>query len=104
MRKVYLDHSATTRCGVVLKNVDLFSSKWGNPSSIHGVGRRQKIIEEAREKIAALLGAEARGSVFTGGGTEADNHAIMAQLPGGKGRHIITSSIEHHAVWIPVNT
>ncbi|NLK01344.1 MAG: cysteine desulfurase NifS [Clostridia bacterium] len=104
MRKVYLDHSATTpvRREVAEKMWTYLTDKWGNPSSIHGVGREaKKGIEKAREKIAALLGAEAREIVFTGGGTEADNHAIIgtaAALGGRKGRHIITSSIEHHAV------
>jgi cysteine desulfurase len=78
-----------------------FSEIYGNPSSIHSFGREvRKAVEEAREKVAAAIGAEPREIVFTSGGTEADNLAIrgVARAQQKKGNHIITSAVEHHAV------
>src|SRR3972149_6403071 len=74
---------------------------FGNPSSIHSFGQMaKKGVEEAREKVARLIGSSPAEIVFTGSGTEASNLAIkgVAHQKRGKGRHIITSSIEHHAV------
>jgi cysteine desulfurase len=78
-----------------------FGQKYGNPSSIYSIGREsKKAIEEAREKVAGAIGAQAREIFFTGSGTEADNWAIkgVAYANRQKGKHIITTAIEHHAV------
>lgn len=103
MKKIYLDHGATTRLNeqVLAEMMPYFSEVYGNPSSIHFYGREvRKGIEEAREKVAAAIGAEPREIVFTSGGTEADNLAIrgVARALQKKGNHIITSAVEHHAV------
>lgn len=103
MKKVYLDHNATTpvREEVLEAMLPFYQGVFGNPSSVHGFGREaRKYVEEAREKVAAAVRAEPEEIIFTGGGTEADNLAIQgaayAHRP--KGDHIITSAIEHHAV------
>ena len=75
--------------------------QYGNPSSVYRLGREaKKAIEDARERVAQLLGAEPREIVFTSGGTESDNIALqgVARANRGRGKHIITSSIEHHAI------
>jgi cysteine desulfurase len=82
-----------------------FGSAFGNPSSIHSFGQEAKgAIEEARDSIAKLIGARREEIVFTSGGTEADNFAIkgVAYASERKGKHIITTSIEHHAVLEPL--
>ena len=98
-----MDHAATTSTDVeVVKAMEpYFSLKYGNPNSIHSFGQEaREAIEEAREKIAHLIGANPSEIVFTAGGTEADNYAIkgIAWANQKKGNHIITSKIEHHAV------
>jgi len=104
MRKIYLDHNATTPLSpkVLEAMTPYLKEFYGNPSSVHGFGRAaRKGVEEARERVASLIGAkDPQEIVFTGGGTEADNFAIKGILHTlkGKGNHIITSSIEHHAV------
>jgi len=103
MRQVYLDHSATTpmRKEVLESMLPFLSEAYGNASSVHRWGREARIaVEEAREKIAELIGASANEIYFTSGGTESDNIAILgtAKAKENKGKHIITSSIEHHAV------
>jgi len=103
MRKVYLDHNATTPLDprVLEAMMPYLQDEFGNASSIHQWGRRARAaIEEARAKIAFLIGAEKDCIAFTAGGTEADNLAIkgVAWANQGRGRHIITSSVEHHAV------
>jgi cysteine desulfurase len=103
MRKVYLDHSATTplRKEVIDEMIPFYTEIWGNPSSIHAWGRESRTaVEKAREKVAQLIGAQAREIFFTGGGTEADNIAILGAVEAkkSKGKHIITSQIEHHGV------
>ncbi len=101
MRKVYLDHSATTpvRKEVLESMLPYFTEAWGNPSSIHQWGRTsRKAVEQAREEIAQYIGAEPREIFFTSGGTEADNLAIFGTVEAKKGMHIITSSVEHHGV------
>lgn len=103
MKKVYMDHAATTPTDVeVVKAMEpYFSLKYGNPNSIHSFGQEaREAVEEAREKIAHLIGANSSEIVFTAGGTEADNYAIkgIAWANQKKGNHIITSKIEHHAV------
>jgi len=103
MNKIYMDHSATTPVDshVVDTMLPYLREQYGNPSSIHSFGRATKIaIEEAREKIAAILNARPNEIFFTSGGTESDNLAIKGtalQLQD-KGKHIITSQTEHHAV------
>ncbi|MGI6553710.1 MAG: cysteine desulfurase NifS [Bacillota bacterium] len=102
MRTVYLDHSATTpvRPEVAEVMAKYLTQYFGNPSSIHGFGRiGKKALEEAREQVARLIGARPEEIVFTSGGTEADNLAIIGAALANrkKGNHVIISSIEHHA-------
>jgi cysteine desulfurase len=103
MRKVYLDHSATTplRPEVLEAMLPYLKDRFGNASSIHGFGREAKVaLEDSREKVAQILGAAPSEIYFTSGGTESDNLAIkgVAYANRNKGRHVITSQIEHHAV------
>ena len=99
MRRVYLDNNATTP---VLPEVleamrPYFGERFGNASSIHHHGQETRAaVERARESVAALLGCRAAEIVFTSGGTEADNLAVFGLVR--PGDHIITSTIEHHAV------
>lgn len=102
-RHIYMDHAATTPVNpqVLEAMLPYFSEKFGNASSIYSIGREsKKALEEAREKVAKALGVMPREIFFTGSGTEADNWAIKgtAYANKDKGRHIITTSIEHHAV------
>jgi cysteine desulfurase len=106
MRKIYLDYAATTPTDpeVVRAMLPYFSETFGNPSSAHEFGRDARAaVEAARENVAALLGAKAAEIIFTSGGTESNNFAIkgVAYANRNKGNHIITSSIEHHAVTEP---
>jgi cysteine desulfurase len=103
MDKIYLDHGATTplRPEVLEAMSPYLTDFFGNPSSLHSFGREvRKGLEEAREKVAAAIGAGEREIVFTSGGTEADNLAIrgVARAASARGNHIITSAVEHHAV------
>lgn len=103
MRRVYFDHSATTPVdpAVVEAMLPFLNEKFGNPSSIHSFGREAKVaLEEARELVADFCRARAADIYFTSGGTESDNMAIkgVAYELKNKGRHIITSKVEHHAV------
>ncbi len=103
MRKIYLDNSATTRVDdeVVGEMLPFFTEQFGNASSTHQWGQRAKqAIEEARNQVARLLNGTPNEITFVSGGTEADNLAIVgiAEAHGDKGRHIITSRIEHPAV------
>ncbi|AET66643.1 cysteine desulfurase NifS [Desulfosporosinus orientis DSM 765] len=103
MRRVYLDHSATTPVDpeVAALMMTYYTEKYGNPSSVHGFGREVKqALEQARTQVADLIGASPNEITFTSGGTEADNLAILgtAEALRSKGKHIITSCIEHHAV------
>lgn len=98
-----MDHSSTTPVDPVVAEAmhPFFSGKYGNPSSLYTIGREAKrAIEEARQKVADLIGAKKEEIFFTGSGTESDNLAIkgIAYKNREKGNHIITSSIEHHAV------
>ena len=102
-RSVYLDHSATTpvRPEVLAAMLPYFGDKFGNPSSIHSWGRQARTaVDSAREQVASIIGATASEIVFTSGGTESDNLAIrgVAKSMQTKGKHLITSQIEHHAV------
>ena len=102
MKRVYLDHNATTPVdpAVLEAMLPFFSGEFGNASSIHTFGQRARAaVETAREQVAALLNARPQEIVFTSGGTESDNHAICGAVwaaPAAK--RIITSSIEHEAV------
>ncbi|MDP4094297.1 MAG: cysteine desulfurase NifS [Bacillota bacterium] len=100
---IYFDHAATTatRKEVVEAMLPYFTEKFGNPSSIYTLGREsKKAIEESRDKVAKALGATSKEIFFTGSGTEADNWAVkgVAYANRQKGKHIITTSIEHHAI------
>jgi cysteine desulfurase len=105
-RSVYMDHAATTptRPEVIEAMLPYFSERFGNPSSLYALAREAKeAVEEARGQVAAAIGATPEEVFFTAGGTEADNWAIkgVAAANRRKGDHIITSSIEHHAVLHP---
>ena len=102
-RNVYLDYSATTptKPEVVETMIPYFTEKFGNPSAIYTIGANAKdAIDDARAKIAELINADPREIIFTSGGTESDNWAIIgtARKLQKKGKHIITTKIEHHAV------
>jgi cysteine desulfurase len=107
MKRVYLDYAATTPMDPeVMKAMEpYFFEKFGNPSSVHSFGQEaRKAIEDAREKVAAFLGAGKPDEIiFTSGGTESDNFALsgVAYALQAKGNHIIISAIEHHAVSEP---
>jgi cysteine desulfurase len=103
MRRVYLDHAATTPTHpeVVKAMLPYHTDAFGNPSSIYSYGQEAKgVVEEARTKVAELIGVRSEEIIFTSGGTEADNYALkgVAYANEHKGNHIITTSIEHHAV------
>lgn len=102
-RNVYMDHAATTPVHpkVLEAMLPYFTEKFGNASSIYGVAREaRKGLDEARDTVAGLLGAKTTEIIFTSGGSEGDNTALKgaAFAAKTKGNHIITSSIEHHAV------
>jgi cysteine desulfurase len=103
MQTVYFDYNATTPLDPQARAAMLpfLDEVWGNPSSVHHVGRHARArLDEARERAAKVLGSKPSEVVFTSGGTESANLAILgtARLLKPKGRHIITSAIEHHAV------
>ncbi|HYN98833.1 MAG TPA: cysteine desulfurase family protein [Actinomycetota bacterium] len=100
---VYLDYAATTPMmdEVIAAMIPYQQQFFGNPSSVYGAGREaKKGLEEAREKVADAIGAQPAEMIFTAGGTEADNLALKGAMlkADPRRRHIITSSIEHHAV------
>ena len=100
---IYLDHAATTPLHpeVLEAMLPYLREHHGNPSSIHASGRRARQgVDEARERVAALIGAKPREIVFTAGGTEADNLAVkgIAWAGTARGRHVVTSAVEHKAV------
>lgn len=105
MDRIYLDHAATTRPDprVIEAMLPMLTTYWGNPSSIYLEGQEaHRALDAARKLVADLLGAQPKEIVFTSGGTESDNMAIrgaaLAQRARGRGNHIVTSQIEHHAV------
>jgi len=105
--KAYLDNSATTKCSdrAVELMIKILSEDYGNPSSLHNMGAdAEKYIKEARKKIARTLKAEEKEIVFTSGGTESNNLAILGGVEANKraGNHIITTSVEHASVWQPM--
>ena len=100
---IYLDNAATTKTApeVVEAMLPYFTEDYGNPSSVYGFAAKNKsAVDEQREVIAEALGADAREIYFTAGGSEADNWALKAAAEAyeSKGRHIITTKIEHHAI------
>lgn len=106
MRTIYFDYNATTPLDPQVREAMLpfLGEVWGNPSSVHHVGRRARaILDDARDRAARVLGCKPSEVVFTSGGTESSNLAIfgVARLLKPKGQHIITSAIEHHAVLHP---
>ena len=101
MRRVYLDHNASTPVHpeVLAAMLPYFSERFGNASSIHGFGREARdAVDGARETIARFLGARPEEVVFTSGGTESDNLAVKGVAGAHPGGHIVTSQVEHHAV------
>ncbi|MFC1961863.1 cysteine desulfurase NifS [Chloroflexota bacterium] len=103
MERIYLDYAATTPThpDVLKAMLPYFTEAFGNPSSIYSYGQEaREAVKLARGRIASLIGARDEEVVFTSGGTEADNFALMgvAFASEGRGNHIITSPIEHHAV------
>jgi len=102
MKRIYMDHAATTpmRQEVLEAMLPFFKEMFGNPSSVHWYGREiRKSIDQARDEAAQALGVKSGEIYFTSGGTEADNIAILgtAAAMENKGKHIITSAVEHHA-------
>lgn len=100
---IYLDHAATTPVHPLVAEtfVQQLNNTYGNPSSIHQVGREaRKVLDDARKQFAQSIGAKPTEVVFTSGGTEANNMALfgIANAMKSKGNHIITTTIEHHAV------
>jgi cysteine desulfurase len=103
MRTIYFDYNATTPLDPAVKAAMLpfFDEIWGNPSSVHHVGQRARsLLDDARDRVAKVFSSKPSEVIFTSGGTESNNLAIFgtARLLRDKGRHLITSQIEHHAV------
>ena len=103
MNMIYMDNAATTKTApeVVQAMLPYFSEHYGNPSAIYSLGSaNKKAINEARRTIASVLGAKQEEIYFTAGGSEADNWALKAaaEACAGRGKHIITTKIEHHAI------
>lgn len=103
MRKVYLDYSATTpvKQEVLNEMIPYFTEKFGNPSSLYEIGAEAKeAITKARQQVAQLIGAKPQEVIFTSCGSESDNWALIstAHWKQAKGKHIITTKIEHHAI------
>jgi cysteine desulfurase len=100
---IYLDYNATTPlCGAARAAMEPFLSRhYGNPSSVHAAGREARAaVDDARDRLADLLGAKAHELIFTSSGTESNNLAVLglARAHAGRGRHLICASTEHHAV------
>jgi cysteine desulfurase len=103
MNSVYFDYNATTPldAGVREAMLPFLNDAWGNPSSVHRAGRRARaLLDDARDRGARVLGCKPSELIFTSGGTESANLAVLgaARLLQPRGRHIVTSAIEHHAV------
>jgi len=102
-RTIYFDYNATTPLDSAVRDAMLpyFGDVWGNPSSVHHIGQRARAdLDDFRDRAAKLLKAKPSEIIFTSGGTESNNLAIFgtARLLVNKGRHLITSAVEHHAV------
>ena len=103
MRTIYFDYNATTPLDPAVRDAMLpyLSDFWGNPSSVHHIGRKTRaLLDDARDRAATFLGAKPSEIIFTSGGTESNNLAIFgtARSLKSKGKHLITSAIEHHSV------
>jgi cysteine desulfurase len=102
MKTIYLDNNATTKVApeVMQAMIPYFEESYGNPSSAHSFGGRvARKIREAREQVAALIGAEPDEIIFTSCGTESDNAAVLSALSTQEGkRHVLTSRVEHPAI------
>src|SRR3984957_18782250 len=103
MKRIYFDHNATTpiRPEVLAAMMPYLTEEFGNASSIHAYGQNAREgVEQSRSSVATLLGARAAEIMFTSGGTESNNHAILGAVAAapGKNKHVITSAIEHVAV------
>lgn len=103
MRRVYLDNAATTmvRQEVMDAMIPALTSFYGNPSSLHEYAREAaKLLDNARADVAAVIGAKPDEIIFTGGGSESDNMALRGAVAANrkKGKHVVTTAIEHHAV------
>jgi cysteine desulfurase len=103
LEHIYVDHAATSPMHpkVIDRMYEVMKDQFGNPSSIHAYGRQARnILDNARAVVASSIGAHENEIIFTSGGTEADNYAIFGIAEGkeAKGKHIITTEIEHHAV------
>ena len=107
--QVYADNAATTKmsAAAIAAMTSCFEGVYGNPSSLHSIGQQAKeVLEDARARVAKCLGCEPREIIFTSGGSEADNQAILsaARLGERKGKkHIISTAFEHHAVLHTLN-
>ena len=102
-RTIYFDYNATTPLDPAVREAMLpfLDAVWGNPSSVHAVGRRARaLLDDARDRAAIFLGTKPSELIFTSGGTESNNLAVFgaARSRSGRGKHLITSAIEHHAV------
>jgi len=107
-RSLYFDYNATTPLdeSVRAAMLSFLTENWGNPSSVHHLGRKARaLLDDARDRAAKFLEAKPSEIIFTGGGTEANNLAIFgtARALKGKGKHLITSAVEHHAVLHCIN-
>ena len=103
MNRIYLDHAATTAVSpeVLREMLPYMTECFGNAASIHGTGREaHRALDRARKQVAAVLGAQPQEIYFTSGGSESDNWAVkgVAWAARGRGKHVITSAVEHHAV------
>ena len=103
VQRIYLDHNATTPLDarVLEAMLPYLRESFGNPSSLHWFGQRARVaVEDARGKVAALIGADSAEIVFTASGSESDNMALRGAVTkaGGAGRRVVTTSVEHHAV------
>jgi cysteine desulfurase len=106
MAPIYLDHAATTPLApeVLEAMLPYLKEQYGNASSVHALGRKARFaVEDARERVAAVLGAEPGEIIFTSGGTEADNAALHGVLtaPGRRGDGLVATAVEHEAVLTP---
>jgi cysteine desulfurase len=102
-KAIYLDYNATTPLDPAVREAMLpfLDEVWGNPSSVHHVGRRARaLLDDARDRAATFLGAKPSEIIFASGGTESNNLAVLgtARLLKSRGKHLITSAIEHHTV------
>ena len=105
MRTIYLDYNATTPLDEGVREAMLLAEEaWGNPSSVHHLGQAARaLLDDSRDRAAVVLGCKPSELIFTSGGTESSNLAILggARMRRDAGRHLITCAVEHHAVLHP---